>query len=543
MTGQQKILIGDDDAATRLALSQAFSRLGYQIRATGNTATLLKWVLEGEGDLVITDVTMPDSTVFDLLPRIRQRRPKLPIIVISAQSNVLTAVSAAQIGAFEYIPKPFELDDVKTAVRGALSKPNDSEATKAQARAQRDEGLPLIGRSAPMQNVYRTISRLVGNDLTVLVTGESGSGKELVARALHDLGPRRDGAFVVSNLAAAARDRVETELFGRGEGDLGKLAEADGGTLFLDEIGDMPSEAQTRLIRIIDGLEAPLSSRTGRQPNVRIVAATNRDLNDLVQRGQFREDLFHRLNVARVRVPPLRDRLEDIPDLARAFLLRAHREGLAAKTIDSGALERLKAYTWPGNVRELKNLIRRICGLYVQDLITARIVERELRDQNPTPAAHSPTTLSDLIEQHLVSYFADQSDGEPPAGLYGRILLDVQRPLIRLTLDVTRGNQFRAAEILGLNRNTLRRMIQDLGVEGTRSGRGPRRTRMMRIDSEPSEARSAALDVAARANGTDGAIMTVINMPRPSGSPRYRASDPVGAAAANEVVAPDLAEK
>ncbi|MGZ3378466.1 MAG: sigma 54-interacting transcriptional regulator, partial [Phenylobacterium sp.] len=369
----KKILIADDDASIRLVLSQAFTRLGYQVRATGNAATLLKWVTDGEGDLVITDVVMPDENVFDVLPRIKKERPKLPIIVMSAQNNLITAVNAAELGAFDYIPKPFDLDDMTACARRALSRPADPEAARAQARAVRDDRLPLIGRSGPMQEVYRTIARLVGADLTVLVTGESGSGKELVARALHDMGRRRDGKFVTINLAAVPRERVEAELFGKEDGDAGKLIEADGGTLFLDEIGDMPLDAQTRLLRVIDGSEPALNPKTGRRPNVRIIAATNRDLRGLIREGLFREDLFFRLNVAPLRLPPLRDRPDDIPDLARAFLLRANREGLPSKTIDAAALDRLKQHPWPGNVRELENLIRRICALYGEDLITARI--------------------------------------------------------------------------------------------------------------------------------------------------------------------------
>jgi two-component system nitrogen regulation response regulator GlnG len=468
----KKILIADDDSSIRLVLSQAFTRLGYQVRATGNATTLLKWVTDGEGDLVVTDVMMPDENVFDVLPRIRKERPKLPIIVMSAQNTLLTAVNAADAGAFEYISKPFDLDDVTAAARRALSRPADAEASKAQARAMRDERLPLIGRSAPMQEVYRTIARLVGADLTVLILGESGTGKELVARALHELGRRRDGKFVVINLAAVPRERVETELFGRGEGDLGRLIEADGGTLFLDEIGDMPLDAQTRLLRVIDGTEPVVNPKTGRRPNVRIIAATNRDLRGLIQQGLFREDLFFRLNVAPVRLPPLRDRDEDIPDLARTFLLRANREGLPAKTIDASALDRLKAHSWPGNVRELENLIRRMCALYAEELITARIVDRELQDHTPAVRSEEgPVTLSMLVERHLAGHFADQPDGVPAAGLYDRVLQEVERPLIQLTLSATRGNQVRAAEILGLNRNTLRKKIQDLGVEMTRGRR------------------------------------------------------------------------
>jgi two-component system nitrogen regulation response regulator GlnG len=465
----KKILIADDDSSIRLVLSQAFTRLGYQVRATGNATTLLKWCSDGEGDLVITDVVMPDENVFDVLPRIRKERPKLPVIVMSAQNTLLTAVNAADAGAFEYVSKPFDLDDMTAAARRALSRPADSEASKAQARAMRDERLPLIGRSGAMQEVYRTIARLVGADLTVLILGESGTGKELVARALHDLGRRRDGKFVVINLAAVPRERVESELFGKGEGDSGKLIEADGGTLFLDEIGDMPLDAQTRLLRVIDGTEPALNPKTGRRPNVRIIAATNRDLRALIQQGLFREDLFFRLNVAPIRLPPLRDRTDDIPDLARSFLLRAAREGLPSKTIDQSALERLKTHAWPGNVRELENLIRRVCALYGEELISARIVERELQEHTtPQPGESGPVTLSSLIERHLAGYFADQPDGVPPAGLYDRVLEEMERPLIQLTLSATRGNQVRAAEILGLNRNTLRKKIQDLGVEMSR---------------------------------------------------------------------------
>ncbi len=320
-----------------------------------------------------------------------------------------------------------------------------------------------------MQEVYRTVARLVGADLTVLVTGESGVGKELVARALHDLGRRRDGRFVAVNLAATPRERVETELFGKAD-ETGKLVEADGGTLFLDEVGDMPLDAQTRLLRVIDGSEKAINPRTGRPAEARIIAATNRDLRGLIQQGLFREDLFFRLNVAPVRLPPLRERTEDIPELARAFLLRAHREGLPAKTVDQGALDRLKAHPWPGNVRELENLIRRMCALYAEDVISARIVERELREETSrTPTGEGPVSLATVIERHLAADFASQPDGIPPKGLYDRVLEEVEAPLIRLTLAATRGNQIRAAEILGLNRNTLRKKIHDLGLQAVRT--------------------------------------------------------------------------
>jgi two-component system nitrogen regulation response regulator GlnG len=447
----KKILIADDDSSIRLVLSQAFTRLGYQVRATGNASTLLKWAEDGEGDLILTDVMMPDENVFNVLPRIRKERPKLPIIVMSAQNTLLTAVNAADAGAFEYISKPFDLDDITAAARRALSRPADSEAAKAQARAMKDERLPLIGRSAAMQEVYRTVARLVGADLTVLILGESGTGKELVARALHDLGRRRDGRFVVINLAAVPRDRVETELFGRGEGDLGKLVEADGGTLFLDEIGDMPLDAQSRLLRVIDGAEPAINPRTSRPPNVRIIAATNRDLRGLIQQGLFREDLFFRLNVAPVRLPPLRDRVEDIPDLARSFLLRAAREGLPSKTIDQSALDRMKTHDWPGNVRELENLMERICLIEEGPRIRLEhLPQRILREVGLAPAARAAGLPADPAAFTAQDYHTATSD--------------FQRALIRQALAGARNNLGTAAHSLGLSRHALRHQMVKLGL-------------------------------------------------------------------------------
>jgi two-component system nitrogen regulation response regulator GlnG len=469
---QKKILIADDDSSVRLVLSQAFMRIGHQVRATGNVATLLKWVSEGEGDVVVSDVLMADENIFDVLPRIRKERPKLPVILISGQNNVLTAINAAEAGAFEYLAKPFDINDVVSAVKRALWGPADPEAAKAQARAARDDRLPLIGRSQPMQDVYRTLARLVRTELTVLITGESGTGKELVARVLHDMGKRREGAFVGINLAATPADRVEAKLFGVDEAGCGKLIEADGGTLFLDEIDGMSLDAQMRLLRVIDGSEVVINPRTKRRTNVRVIAATTRDLRGLMQQGLFREDLFYRLNVAPLRLPPLRDRVEDIPDLARAFLLRAAREGLAVKTIDSAAVERLKLHRWPGNVRELENLIRRICALYGDDLITARIVERELLEAPPEEdGAAEPESLSQVVERKLASYFADDPASSPPPGLYDHLLDQLERPLFRMTLAATRGNQLRAAALLGLNRNTLRKKIEDRGIDVMRRRR------------------------------------------------------------------------
>ena len=365
------VLIADDDTAIRTVLNQALARAGFAPRATGNAATLWRWVSQGEGDVVITDVVMPDENAFDLIPRIKKLRPDLPIIVMSAQNTLMTALTAAEKGAFEYLPKPFDLTEVVALVSRALSEPARKRQPAASDR-EIDE-LPLIGRSLPMQDIYRVLARLTQSDLTVMINGESGTGKELVARVLHDYGKRRHGTFVAINMAAIPRELIESELFGHEKGAFtgaqtrtaGRFEQAEGGTLFLDEIGDMPLEAQTRLLRVLQqGEYTTVGGRTPIKTNVRIIAATHRDLKSQIQQGLFREDLFYRLNVVPIRIPPLRERLEDVGDLVRHFLRQAAREGLGQKSIESAAIERLKAHPWPGNVRELENVVRRLVALY-----------------------------------------------------------------------------------------------------------------------------------------------------------------------------------
>lgn len=458
----ERILLADDDNTLRLVLSQALAKEGYQVRATSNVATLAKWVREGEGDLVVSDVYMGEESVFDALPSLRTNRPDLPVIVMSGQSTVLTALSAAGVGAYDYLPKPFDLEDLVGAVKRALSRRPDAKARVAAAAAEREERMPLIGRSAAMQEVYRILARVAATDLTVLIEGESGTGKERVARALHEFSRRKDGPFVPIGLAATPRDRVEALLFGAGAEE-GLLAQAHRGTLFLDGVDDMPLDAQTRLLRVLEG------AADGKRPDVRIVAASTRNLNDLVEAGAFRSDLLFRLNVVVIRLPPLRDRRDDIPDLARAFLVRVRREGLPEKTIDASAIDLLKAQDWPGNVRELENLLRRAAALCPEPIITAREIERELQSvRAPAPEAgpKGADTLEAVVRRRLKSEFAD---GAPAEGLYDRVLAEVERPLIELTLEATRGNQIRAAAILGINRNTLRKKIQVLGIRTGRS--------------------------------------------------------------------------
>lgn len=450
-----RILLAEDDASLRFVLSQALGKEGYDVRTTGNVATLAKWVRDGEGDLVLSDVYMGDECVFDALPSMRAARPNLPVIVMSAQSTVTTAMTAAGAGAFDYMPKPFDLDDLIAAVKRALAGGPDAKLRAQTSKAEKEERLPLIGRSAPMQEVYRVMARVAGTDLTVLIEGESGTGKERVARAIHQHGKRAQAPFVSLSLAGAASTQIDRDLFG----PQGKFTQAQGGTLFLEDIDEMPADAQTRLAGLLH------TDNPKQRPDVRLIVSAQRNLSALARQGSFRQDLFYRLNVVAIRLPPLRERLEDVGDLARAFLVRAKREGLPEKTIDNAAIERLKTYSFPGNLRELENLLRRAAALSPASVITSREINGEL-GQAATEAL--PNGEGDDIEaalnRRLANEFAAASPGLPHSGLYDRLLAEIEKPLIKQTLHATRGNQIRAAAVLGINRNTLRKKIQALGL-------------------------------------------------------------------------------
>ncbi len=472
------VLIADDDGAIRTVLNQALGRAGYDVRTTSNAATLWKWVSEGEGNLVITDVVMPDENGLDLLPRIKKIRPELRVIVMSAQNTLMTAVNATQRGAFEYLPKPFDLNELLNVVERALQATQENSG-RPHFDDDDDEILPLIGRSPAMQEVYRTLARLMATDLTVLITGDSGTGKELAARALHDYGTRKNFPFVAINMAAIPRELIESELFGHEKGaftgatarSTGRFQQAEGGTLFLDEIGDMPAEAQTRLLRVLqEGEYTTVGGKTAIRTDVRIVAATHRDLTQLIRQGLFREDLYYRLNVVPIRMPPLKERRDDIPELVKHFLSQSAEEGLPWKIVDAQALERLQSYPWPGNVRELENLVRRLAALYSQETIGIDVIEAELSEAGPPVGEERKSNgIGEAVEGHLKDYFSAHGSDLPPAGLYERILKEVERPLIALTLGATRGNQLKAADLLGLNRNTLRKKIRDLNIPVTRT--------------------------------------------------------------------------
>ncbi|GHF28230.1 nitrogen regulation protein NR(I) [Kordiimonas sediminis] len=472
------IVVADDDDAIRFVVSEALKQEGWTVIEAEDVYELKRLVLEGRGDMVITDVIMPDGNGLDVLPEILTARPDMPVIVMSAQNTMKTAMTSSSRGAYDYLPKPFDIDALVTSVKKGLKTAFSSD--QGGGSSLEDTGR-LIGRSAAMQEIYRAMARVVQTELTVMITGESGTGKELVARAIHEHSQRRDHPFVAVNMAAIPKELIESELFGHERGaftgaetrKLGRFGQAKGGTIFLDEIGDMPLEAQTRLLRVLqEGEYQTVGGHALIKTDVRIVAATNKDLRTLVRRGDFREDLFFRLNVVPLNIPPLRDRKDDIPLLADHFLLKATDSGLPKKTLTEGAKKTLMAFDWPGNVRELENMLLRVCALYAEEEITGDVIKQEL-DRSTSNLSGGPTSimtpvsganLSQTIRAHLDQYFDHHEDGLPPSGLYQRILREMERPLIQKVLEVTSGNQVKASDLLGLNRNTLRKKIRELGI-------------------------------------------------------------------------------
>jgi len=464
-----RVLVVDDDAAIRMVVAQALRRHGHGVTTAETLAELDRALARDVPDVLVTDVVLPDGDGLSHLVGVTARHPDLPVIVLSAQNTLTTAVRATEAGAYEYLPKPFDLEVLAQAVAAAAGRGGTA---PDQGVADEDRALPLIGRSPAMQDVYRMIARVVATDLTVLVTGESGTGKELVARAIHDLGGRRRGAFVALNMAAIPRELIEAELFGHERGaftgahqrSAGRFEQAAGGTLFLDEIGDMPMEAQTRLLRVLQTGEfnSVGSGRTLRA-DVRIVAATNRDLAAQVASGQFREDLYYRLAVVPVALPPLRERREDVPLLARYFLDRVVGEGLPRRQLSAEAGAALVAHDWPGNVRELENAIRRLAVFARDEVIEADAIRTMLKAPRP-PSETEALDVAGVVVR-LVERIGQEEDAAGEAGtLYDRVIGAVERPLIELVLARHGYNQLRAAKALGINRNTLRKRLDDLAI-------------------------------------------------------------------------------
>lgn len=470
------IIVADDDMTIRLVVSEALRQEGWMIIEADDVPELKRIVQSGQGDVVISDVLMPGGNGLEAMPLLLKDRPNLPFIIMSAQNTLSTAMEATNNGAFEYLPKPFDIDELINTVKKALKK--ISVQTVQRNEPEQDS---LIGRSPAMQEIYRSMARIVQTELTVLIHGESGTGKELVARALHDHGPRRENPFVPVNMAAIPKELIESELFGHERGaftgaetrTVGRFGEAKGGTLFLDEIGDMPLEAQTRLLRVLqEGEYRTVGGQSSIRTNVRIIAATNKNLKSMVSSGDFREDLYFRLNVVPLSIPPLRERTEDVPDLAEHFVEKGTESGLPYKTLTAGAKKVLQSFDWPGNVRELENLIRRLCALHPGDQINASDIKAEF-DRSTSDLAGGPMSimanvtggnLSQTVRLHLDQYFEYHEDGLPPPGLHTRILREIERPLIQKVLSATNGNQVKSAELLGLNRNTLRKKIRELEI-------------------------------------------------------------------------------
>jgi two-component system nitrogen regulation response regulator GlnG len=466
------IMVVDDDAAIRTVVAEALRRKGHRVTLAASLADMRRALAIETPDVLITDVILPDGNGFDMIEAMAADYADLPIIVLSAQNTLTTAVRATEVGAYDYLPKPFDLDALTQAVGTALG---SGDGVADEPIGEEDRALPLIGRSPAMQDVYRVIARVVANDLTVLISGESGTGKELVARAIHDLGPRRRAPFVAINMAAIPRELIEAELFGHERGAFtgalartaGRFEQASGGTLFLDEIGDMPMEAQTRLLRVLQSGEFSTvgGARTIRA-DVRILAATNRALDKLVSDGRFREDLYYRLNVVPIVLPALRERRQDVALLARHFLERCAESGLPRKTLSDDAIAALRDHDWPGNVRELENLMRRLAVLERDERVSGETVRAMVG------AATPPVTATDLDLGAAVGAWLRRLEAqEPPAltdgTLYDRLIGEVERPLIEAMLARHAGNQLRTAKAMGINRNTLRQRIEKLGIGAT----------------------------------------------------------------------------
>jgi two-component system, NtrC family, nitrogen regulation response regulator GlnG len=445
------ILVADDDRTIRTVLTQALTRAGCKVHATSSLVTLMRWVEEGKGDLVISDVMMPDGNGLEQLPRISELRPGLPVIVISAQNTIMTAIQATEADAYDYLPKPFDLPDLMKRASRALDVKRRAPQPRHSAPDQPDD-LPLVGRTPVMQALYRLIARVMNAELPVLITGESGTGKSLIARAIHDLSDRRTLPFVV----ATATDLAAMD------GPATLISRARNGTLLFEELADLPEEAQARIVRMLD-------SFTDNAP--RVMATSQTDLTARLEKGSFRQDLYYRLGGVTLNVPSLRERVEDIALLTDHFLARAERDGLPVRTFDKDAMALIRAYSWPGNVRQLENTIRRLSLTGGEEQISRTEVEMVLGNQpaiEPLTGGGDGDRLSGSIMKHLRRYFDLHGGQLPPPGLYQRILREVETPLIEISLDATGGNQAKCADLLGINRNTLRKKITELDIRVTR---------------------------------------------------------------------------
>ncbi len=446
------VLVADDDRTIRTVLTQALTRAGCKVHATSSLTTLMRWVGEGKGDLVISDVVMPDGNGLEMLPKITDERPNLPVIIISAQNTIMTAIQATEAEAYDYLPKPFDLPDLMKRSARALERKRIRPVERAEPDPEPGDDLPLVGRTPVMQELYRLVARVMNTDLAVMISGESGTGKSLIARAIHDFSDRRSLPFVTATPADMAAI----------EGPATILSRARGGSILFDEVGDLDEDAQARVVRMLDSLtsDAP-----------RIMATSQQDLMEKMESGAFRQDLFYRLGGVTITVPSLRERVEDIALLTDHFLARTEREGAPARRFSKDAMEMIRAYSWPGNVRQLENAVRRLVVTSPEEEIGRGDVELVLGNQpevEPLMGGGDSEKLSASVAKHLRRYFDLHGGVLPPPGLYQRILREIELPLIEIALDATGGNQAKCADLLGINRNTLRKKVTDLDIRVTR---------------------------------------------------------------------------
>ena len=494
------IWIVDDAQSIRFVLEKALAREDLAVRSFTNSRDVLAALEDDEPQVLVSDIRMPGGSGIDLLAKVRERMPGLPVIMMTAYSDLDSAVSAFQGGAFEYLPKPFDVPKAVELIRRA-GKESQREEVRDEKSAQMPE---MLGQAPAMQDVFRAIGRLSQSIVTVLITGESGSGKELVANALHKHSPRASGPFVAINTAAIPKDLLESELFGHERGAFtgaqttrrGRFEQADGGTLFLDEIGDMPFDLQTRLLRVLsDGQFYRVGGHNPMRSNVRVIAATHQNLEDRVKLGAFREDLFHRLNVIRLRLPALRERAQDVPALTRFFLQKSAKDlGVEAKRITDGALAQLMRFDFPGNVRQLENICHWLTVMAPAQMIEAKDLPPELASDGATTLAETPsvpipreTSAAEPVAAAAATptVAAASPAAMPVSGGWlsgleseARSLLQsgdsqvwdtlthkFEAQLIRTALDITRGRRIEAAQKLGIGRNTITRKIQELGLD------------------------------------------------------------------------------
>ena len=466
------LIIAEDDESIRLVTSRYLQDLGYEIFMATNLKELWKLIESNKGDVLITDVMLPDGELFDILPQIVEYRENLPVIVVSAKNNLQTAISATKQGAYEYLPKPFDLDELQKLIKKALESKQNLK-NKSKLRNEPEKQL-IVGRSPAMQDLYKSIARLSQNDLTVMIYGESGTGKELVAKALHKYSTRSEKPFIALNMAAIPNDLIESELFGHEKGSFtgahqksdGKFKLAEKGTLFLDEIGDMPIDAQTRLLRVLqEGEFTPIGGKEKIQADTRIIAATHKNLSNLIENGEFREDLFYRLNVVPISIPPLRERKEDIPELVNHFLDKAKDLQLEPKKFTTESFQILEKYQWPGNVRELENFILKLCALYTDENIMNEDLAEEILNLQKLDQQMLDTDnqFSKILENYL-SRNINKINKEYQGDVYNYFVTELEKVLLLEVLKNKNGNQLKAAELLGLNRNTLRKKITELNI-------------------------------------------------------------------------------